>query len=166
MEWCFFSFSISFVSFFFFFLFLLSFSDCGSTFSFFLTTQDIGSLRQLVWLNLSGNFLEQLPDEFVFLGSLLWLDLSNNKFSALPTCIIHLTTITELNLQGTWRFTLLETLSLFLSRSHCFFFWSSLHKRESTHIPAPGNWKSDDTREAHGVPKQANFYSRWNWKGK
>jgi len=56
----------------------------------------------LVWLNLSGNVLENLPEEFASLSALLWLDLSNNQFSVLPDPIIHLKTITELNLQGSF----------------------------------------------------------------
>lgn len=60
--------------------------------------REIGNLRMMTKLDLSGNALKSLPDEIGNLTELNWLNLSQNRLESIPASMAKLTKLKELGL--------------------------------------------------------------------
>lgn len=75
----------------------------------------IGDLRQLRVLSLTGNGIGRLPAEIGLLENLQKLYLGDNNLSSLPELVSHLKLLTELNLSGN-KFTTFPSIVISLSQ--------------------------------------------------
>ncbi len=61
---------------------------------------EIGKLKTLISMDLSGNNITELPDNFGKLGRLSQLDISENRISELPESLLRLKKLTLLKVKG------------------------------------------------------------------
>ena len=61
--------------------------------------ENIGSLHEIVRLDLSGCKIEELPEDFGILANLIVLNLSNNRLSTLPDAMQNLLKLSNLDLR-------------------------------------------------------------------